>query len=131
MKHAAATAQVALTAYEWHIERPLEPARDTVAGAHAWDLANGCFEARRLREDGATYVGIAARSPTRWRRDSSGMIRLHLYRSPDAGYEIAVVIRGGVVEGTGHYWGFASGDRGPDEIVVGRRLGTDVRAVCT
>lgn len=94
---------------------------------------NACFVLERSEAAAnRTYAGIQPVALTRWTRsDSSGTMRVPLFRSPDAGYVAEVMIQGAALTGTGKSWGSESSDlEGTGDIISGRRIGPPDRDLC-
>ena len=87
--------------------------------------ANGCYLLRAERPEVETYAGLRTGGLTRWQPTASGdSVSFSLYRSPDAGHEVAIVLTPGGFEGAGHSWGAGVAEVNyPDDLVLGRRLG--------
>ena len=96
------------------------------------DPANGCYLLRADRPEVKTYAGIETGGLTRWEPAAGGdSIRFSLYRSPDAGHEVAAALTAGGFEGRGESWGAGAAEvHYPDDLVLGRRLGAPDQGRC-
>lgn len=92
-------------------------------------VPNACFALRRRSRDIETYAGIATTGLTHWSVGPDSVVRIELYRSPDAGYEVRLRWRPGGLQGEGRSWTVGVADaRNSDEEVVAERIGApDIR----
>jgi len=92
---------------------------------------NGCYRLRKLQDAKDSYLGIDSQAGLHWDRDSSGTVTFALFRSPDAAYNVEAVVREATLTGVGTSSGagVVSID-GPDDYVVGRRIGPPDATVC-
>jgi hypothetical protein len=78
-----------------------------------------------------SYLRTGANIGT-WEANGS-TLRFNLFRSPDAGYAVAVERAGNLLRGSGQSWGFGMSappkEYGPD-VVVGRRVGPPDSTKC-
>lgn len=108
-----------------------DAARHGVPDAEWEGAANGCFRVALRRDPGHTYLGLTPAGGVVWRRDATGAFAVHLYRSPDAGYELRAVVLADTLVGVGASWGAgAAAIVAPDDHVVGRRTGPPDPTAC-
>ena len=95
--------------------------------------ANGCFHKRELKRVRDSYAGIRADGYLLWERnDSSGRVQFSLYRSPDAGYFVSLVLTAEGAKGTGESWGAGAAEiHAPGDSVVLRRVGGAAVSGCS
>jgi hypothetical protein len=90
-----------------------------------FESANACFEFRSgpIRAD--SYAGIQRAGLTHWKRlSASGHVKVTLYRSPDAGYDISVALSGRDLKGTGGSWGAGAAEiHAPSDSVLAQYIG--------
>jgi hypothetical protein len=93
---------------------------------------NGCFEIRRTQKVTESYLGIDRRNVLMWERDTStGVVTFSMFSDSHAGYSVEAVIRGEMLVGVGVSWGFGVAEiSGPDDFIVGRRIGPPDTAMC-
>ena len=86
---------------------------------------NGCFRLRTTRLEVESYAGITPGGLLHWERPAGGdSVSFALYRSPDAGYEVAVRPTPTGFRGQGHSWGVGAAEVDyPEDIVVGAYVG--------
>lgn len=93
--------------------------------------ANACFVLATI-EAGRTYAGQSGNGFTTWSL-AADKLTLRLFASPDAGYEVSVVLDkegfSGIGTSTGAGVGAPPSSRGSD-VVIGRRAGPANRAIC-
>jgi hypothetical protein len=93
---------------------------------------NGCSRVRKRQDVPHTYLGIDENVQFHWVRNPSGEIRFDLFRSPDAGYPVAISISGDSLLGRGTSEVCGVGEiSAAHDYIVGRRTGTPDRLVCT
>ena len=121
------TAPIALSAFPDSVRRWLEIVDDGSAGG-----ANGCYFLHADRPDVETHAGLHTGGLTRWEPTRGGdSVHFSLYRSADAGHEVAIVLTAGGFEGAGQSWGAGVAEVDyPDDLVLGRRLGPPDQRRC-
>jgi hypothetical protein len=95
---------------------------------------NGCFALRR-RRDVPTLAGIEATALTHWSVGPDSVVRVELYRSPDARYETTVRWRpganGATLRGEGRSrTAWVAEAHWPREEIIGERVGPPDVRVC-
>jgi hypothetical protein len=92
---------------------------------------SGCFSLERMRGDVDTYAGLQPSGQLRWETGPSDPLRLELYRSPDASYEVELRSAGGGLRGTGQSAGFGHAERAaPTDSVIAERIGPPDGRLC-
>jgi hypothetical protein len=88
-----------------------------------------CFSGARPMH-AETYAFIGNSGATTWTL-TNNLLRVSLYRSPDAGYEAELHVDGDILSGQGRSWGagVAAPRFGPD-VIVGRRVGPPDISAC-
>ena len=95
----------------------------------AGDAPNACFALRSLKS--GTLAGSTPAGLTRWTRTAGDSIRLRLYHSADAGYDVRLSVRAEGVEGYGQSWGpWPPSENSPSNVIVARRIGPPNRDPC-
>jgi hypothetical protein len=102
-----------------------DSARRLLRGSFLGGPANGCYVLRRGGAPGPTYAGAAGVAATRWRTgpEAPGVLRLVLFRSPDASHEVrAALTADGLLRGRGvsRGVGAAAVTWAPDTVVAVR-----------
>ena len=93
---------------------------------------NGCFVLRILQERGDSYAGIIPVGPVYWKRAiGNDTIGFPIYRSPDAGYELSLVVSPRGLEGIGNSWGAGVVEiHAPDDSILAVRIGQPDSRLC-
>ena len=93
---------------------------------------NGCFVLTSVDTSTDSYAGIDRVGLLLWRLDGASRVIFELYRSPDAGYDVAVRATGDALAGVGESWGAgAAATSAPRDSVVGWRIGPPSAARCS
>ena len=93
--------------------------------------ANGCYRKRELKRVRNSYAPFRETGYLLWERDSTAGIVFPLYRSPDAGYEVAVTFTADGARGTGESWGAGAAEiHAPRDSVVLHRQGAPDAGFC-
>jgi len=99
--------------------------------ARAEEVLRACFSGVRP-EHAETYAFIQKTGATTWSFENN-VLKFGLFRSPDAGYEAELRLRGDVLSGEGHSWGAGAGAPrfSPVDVIVGRRVGPPNLSACS
>ena len=107
----------------------LSSQEETIGGENR--LPRGCVQLRSNLALGDSYLGIESHDWFRWEPYSTGTLVFPLYTSPDAGYEVEAVVRQGTLVGVGASRGGRDASwEGPEDYIVGRRIGPPNPAIC-
>lgn len=98
--------------------------------ARTEEVLRACFYGVRS-EHTDTYAFIQKTGATMWSFENNSL-KLGLFRSPDAGYEVDLQLRGNALSGEGHSWGAGAGAPrfSPVDVIVGRRVGPPRISAC-
>jgi hypothetical protein len=113
-------------------DEPLSPGDIQKLGPSHFSASNeprACFAGSRS-DSAETFAFLGKRGVTSWALEN-GLIKLELFRSADAGYEIELERIGEVLIGKGVSWG--AGVAAPQyshDFVIGRRIGPVNISVC-
>jgi len=95
------------------------------------EALRACFSGARP-EHAETYAFIQKTSATSWSFEN-GVLKIELFRSPDASYEAELRLQGDVLSGVGHSWGAGAGAPrfGAADVITGRRVGPPNISACS
>ena len=95
----------------------------TMPFASAPEDLRACFSGDRP-EHAETYAFIQEKAAIAWSIEND-VLKLELFRSPDAGYNAELRAQGDVLTGAGTSWGAGAGSPNfaKDNVIVGRRVG--------